>query len=236
MGFLGIGKLDLKTEEWSVVSKTIYVQALALTSDGKYLYVSYQGGGPGGSAGHDAIGYFDTSNDSFLGAIKGVANVGGFMAIAPDGSELLEDGGDACDSPRYDHVGCPSVPGGILNVIDIGSKKYVRSVGIRGTHPGRVIFSQDGQFAILATSEQLIFISPRDLKMVASPPILSPGKLAFTRDGSMAYAPVVHSSSIAVIQMIVPFRAFHPANRAEHFPLRLSAVPIVTRRQLTQLL
>ena len=50
--------------------------------------MSYPGAGPGGSAGHNAIGYFDTSTDRFMGAIKGFANVGGFMAIAPDGCRV----------------------------------------------------------------------------------------------------------------------------------------------------
>lgn len=223
MGFLGLGKLDLKTEQFRIVSQMIYVQGLALARDGRTLYVSYQSGGPGGSSGHDAIGYFDTATDRFAGAITGLANVGGFMAVSPDGSRLIEDGGDACASPRYDHLGCPFVPGGILNVIDVRNNRYLRSVGVRGANPKYVVFSADGQLILVATGSNMILMS-NDLRVVSSLPLLSSGRVAFAHDGKLAYVPATTISSVAVVQMALTIRAVRLADRGdsdETFPVAI---------------
>jgi hypothetical protein len=95
---------NLGTQSTDIISRTVYARALALTPDSRRLYVSYQANGPGGSTGHDAIGYFDTARDRYPGAIKGLANVGDGLSATPDGSRVWESGADACDSPQYDHM------------------------------------------------------------------------------------------------------------------------------------
>lgn len=45
LGYLGVGKLDLKTGAVSILSKQIYAQAVALSPDGSRFYVSYKVGG-----------------------------------------------------------------------------------------------------------------------------------------------------------------------------------------------
>ena len=93
-------------------------------------------------------------------------------------------------------------------MIDL-DQEHVRSIGIRGTHSRAGGFLRKTvNLRFWRPANGLFFFTPTDLKMVASLPILSPGKLAFTRDGSMAYAPVMHSSSIAVIQIVIPSRRY----------------------------
>ena len=84
LGFSGLAKLDATTGSVVVISKIVYTEGLALTPDGRRLYVSYQAGGPGGSPGHDVIGYFDTTTDQLAGVVPGeIPNVEGISPSRP---------------------------------------------------------------------------------------------------------------------------------------------------------
>jgi hypothetical protein len=74
LGNRGLYKMDVKTHRISLLNAVPLAMALALTPDGRFLYVNYQGSGPGGSAGHDAIGKLDARTGVFLRAVTGLAS------------------------------------------------------------------------------------------------------------------------------------------------------------------
>lgn len=228
LGFSGLAKLDVASDSVMAISKVVYTEALALTPDGRRLYVSYQAGGPGGSPGHDVIGYFDTATDQLAGVVSGKApNVGGCLAVSPDGSQVWENGGDACSSPRYDHEGCSVVPAGLLNIFGTEPHAHIRSINFRGATMGCITFSPRGGVAVVGTIGHLYFMRSNDFRLLKALPSSS-GRAAFTPDGDLAYAPLTPSSEIAVIQMAIPIQAFRLTNRVESdgsFPVAIPNTP-----------
>jgi DNA-binding winged helix-turn-helix (wHTH) protein/DNA-binding beta-propeller fold protein YncE len=208
LGYLGIGKLDLRSGLLVIISKLKLAQAVALTPDERRLYISYQGGGPGGTYGHDAIGYFDTSSDRFMGALTGFANVGQCLTAIPDSSQVWENGEDACDSPQYNHIGCPAVPAGLLNIIDTRRNRLEQSVAMQGTRLECVTFAPEDRLALVATTDQLLFMEPSTLRILRTVPVHSSGNIAFSRDGDLAYAPLPVRGEVAIIPMRFHVRAF----------------------------
>ena len=215
LGFSGLAKLDATTGWVVVISKIVYTEVLALTPDGRRLYVSYQAGGPGGSPGHDVIGYFDTTTDQLAGVVPGkYPNVGGYLAVSPNGSQVWENGGDACSSPRYDHEGCPSAPAGLMHVFSTGLHPDVRNISLRGAIMGCVTFSPKGDVAFVGTLNHLLLMRSNDLRVIGTLPASS-GRVAFSEDGGLAYAPLAEKAEIAVIQIAIPVQAFRLTNRGE---------------------
>ncbi len=206
MGYSGLRRLDIRTGSVVTVSPTGYARALALAPDGRKLYIMYQAGGPGGSNGHDAIGYFDTRTDHFLGSASGFANVGECAAVSPDGSKLWEYAGDACDLPSYDHVGCPSVPAFIINVLSATDHKFLRTIAFPGTWIGCPTFLPNGT-PLVAGSNSLFMLDPEKPRILASTTITTSSKVVITKDGSLAYAPGGDSGRVSVLQCAFRVRA-----------------------------
>jgi YVTN family beta-propeller protein len=216
LGFNGLAKADLAAGTMEIISKTVYAEALALTPDGRRLYVSYQAGGPGGSPGHDALGYFDTATDQLEGVVPGkYPNVGGCVTVAPDGSQVWENGGDACSRSLYDHVGCPFVPGGLLNVVGTGPNPRLRSLVLKGALVGCATFAPSGDVVLVTTQQQSLLMRSKDARAVGYLPRVSGGKATFTPDGALAYIPLLDKPAIAVVQVAVPVRAFRMTNLLE---------------------
>jgi DNA-binding beta-propeller fold protein YncE len=190
MGQHGLQKMDIPTRRMAVVSTVALPVALALTPGGRFLYVNYQGGGPGGSAGHDAIGKFNARTGAFLRPITGLANVGHRLAVSPDGRFLWVSGWDACFSRAYDHIGCPAVPAGIVNVLDTATDTLVRHIPwIGGSFPTDLTFSPDGR--VLATSGAAPrFYDSRSFEILAGLPEMLTACLAFNPSGTRAYTAV----------------------------------------------
>jgi DNA-binding beta-propeller fold protein YncE len=190
MGTRGLQKMDIQTRRIAVVNAVPLVMALVLTPDGRFLYVNYQGGGPGGSIGHDAIGKFDARRGVLLRSVTGLANVGDRLAISPDGRFLWASGLDACFSRGYDHIGCPVVPAGIVNVVDTRTDKLVRSIPwVGGSFPLDLTFSPDGKILVMSGAAPRFFDS-RTFEILAGLPELFIQGLAFSPDGAKAYAAV----------------------------------------------
>jgi hypothetical protein len=173
---------------------------LALTPDGKYLYVNYQGSGPGGRPGHDAIGKFDAATGRRLSAITGLANVGYSLAVSPDGRRLWADGADACDSRAYDHLGCPAVPAGILNVIDTATDHLVRSLPLVGySFPMIVKFSHDARYVVVNTGGPR-FIDAATFATITGLANLPTSAIALRRDGRRAYV-ALRQGGVAILDI-----------------------------------
>jgi DNA-binding beta-propeller fold protein YncE len=197
----GLWKMEISTRKISLVNPMPVAMHLAFTPDGKFLYVSYQHFGPGGLKGHDAIGKFDARTGKLLRAITGLPSVGNTLAISPDGGVLWANGEDACSSIAYDHLGCPAVPAGVLNIIDAAADRLVRSVPVvaPGTPEG-VTFSPDG--AIVAVSgPSPRFLDARTFHTLAVIPEIRTHALVFSRDGRRAYAILDKENAVAVLDI-----------------------------------
>jgi len=118
---------------------------LAIDDDGTHLYVSYQGGGPGGRLGHDAIDVYDTKRGAFTGSIAGPPRVGGRMAVSRSGV-LLADGEDACWSGGYRsaQADCPAVPGSVFSLIRTSDNRLLATLGYPGSVDAWIGASPDG--------------------------------------------------------------------------------------------
>ena len=147
-------------------------------------------------------------------------------------------GEDACDSPEYDHIGCLAVPAGLLNIISVSENKLVRSVGVRGARLQCVTFAPNGQFAAVASTNHLTLLRSSDHALLGGLPIGSSGRIAFTPDGSVAYAPLTTLSAVAVIQVgitVHPIRLLTASTRTGQFLWQYQVPTILTRNPLTQI-
>jgi DNA-binding beta-propeller fold protein YncE len=156
--------------------------------DGQDLWVAYQSGGPGGSSGHDAIAYFDQHTGRLLGSITGLANVGGFMAISPDGRRLLEHAQDGCSNPAYDHEGCAMIPSTLVHVIDTVSRRPTGVLSFPGAFvTDHMAFSPSGRLAVISGAKLLVFDSATLALVGEDSGETGYGPVVFSADGTKMY-------------------------------------------------
>jgi YVTN family beta-propeller protein len=220
----GLQVIDLSTSAVVQVSEIYCPEGLAIPADGKRLYVNYQCGGPSGSAGqaaqstlyagHDAVAIFDLDpnkpcslGDSagcvYGGAIQGFPNVGGPLALSPDGQQLWLNGNDACSQPAYDHVGCPMVPGAVVDVIDTSTNRLLKTITFNPAEGnGPISFLPHGGSVIIGGGLLLKVMDWRHIAFRQPLPISSSGLAAFSADGSRAFLPVGDKNVVAVVKVI----------------------------------
>jgi len=196
MEFSGLKKITTSDDSVTTISTIVCPEGVAVTPDDKFLYVNYQCYGPGGSAGHDAIGKFDVATDGFIKGITGFPNVGTKIAVSPDGRRVWATDADACSNPAYDHKGCPVIPQGVVNVLCTLTDTLLRSIGV----PGRVAFFPDNSLVVLGGSQLLVLrsLSGQFFGLVN---IVGSGSLAVTRNGTKAYAPIPSQNEVTVMQV-----------------------------------
>lgn len=193
MEYQGLKRVDTASNSVSTVSSITCPEGVAVTPDGQFLYVNYQCFGPGGSAGHDAIGKFAVSTDTFLLGITGFPNVGSKIVVSPDGKRIWAANVDACSSPSYDHVGCPVVPQGVVNVISTATDKLLQSLG----STGRVGLAPNNSFVLLGGSQLMLLKSSASLVGLVN--VAGSGSLAVTPNGKKAYVPTPGSNVVTII-------------------------------------
>ncbi|MCA1636423.1 MAG: HYR domain-containing protein [Acidobacteria bacterium] len=203
MEFAGLKKIDTATNAVSVVSGFACPEGVGVTPDGSTVYVNYQCGGPGGSGGHDAVGRFNAVTGAFLGSITGLPNVGNRLTISPNGAQVWENGGDACISPFYNHVGCPFVPSGVLNVIKTSNNTLQQSLGFSGFSPGITSFLPDSSHALVGNGANLSLFDTSTFALVQNIPMPASGSVAFA-PGGKAYAPLPSQNTVAVLSLSCP--------------------------------
>ncbi len=150
----GLFALDTRSFRSTLLDPLPAPMYLALSADEKYLYVNYQHSGPGGSPGHDAIAQFATHGMRLVDRITGLPNVGGSLALSPDGRFLWAAGDDACFARQYDHAGCLIVPAGVINIVDLHTHRLWRRLsplelaGGLVLSPNKQLMLANGRFAV----------------------------------------------------------------------------------------
>ena len=198
---------------------------VVFSPNGNSAYVSYQCDpslGPSFIApGHDPIVEFNTNNDSIAAVVEPKVgedtfpNVGGPLAISPDGSQLWELGNDACSrQDAYDNRGCPSKgPGtGVFNVIDPHTNRVIATQ----TFPAkdrcnpkmdvslaRMSFFPDGKQIAVTTGNYILFFDPKifqqyDFKV---PGIQQGSNIVFKADLSTAYVSAPNESRVRMLDV-----------------------------------
>lgn len=197
--FNGLHVLDTRTRQLETIPTVRCPTYLAIVPGKDLLYVAYQCGGPGGRSGHDAIDVRSAASGKATATISGPPLVGGEIHSSPDGAQIWADGMDACVSPEYDHVGCPVVPGGIINIYRTDDNYLLTSLGLPGeaARPGGISFFRDGSRAIVG-GPTLKVIDVRSLKVVEEAPLSAFGRAAFTPDGQRAYVALPGEGRLAV--------------------------------------
>jgi probable HAF family extracellular repeat protein/YVTN family beta-propeller protein len=210
MEFAGLKRIDTATNAVSTVSNASCPEGVRVTPNGTTVYVNYQCGGPGGSGGHDAVGRFDVATGAFIGSTTGLPNVGSRLTISPDGAQVWENGGDACSSPYYDHVGCPYTPSGVVNVLSTSNNALQQSIGFAGFSPGLVSFFPDSTRAVVANGlTSLLIFDTTTFNVVDTLAVAGSGSVAFAPNGK-AYAPVPNENRVAVLQLSCQQSALTP--------------------------
>ena len=201
MGRAGIHRLDLVEGVVRPILETPCAQGLTISPDGRYLWVNYDCDGPGGRPGHSAIAQFETATGRLARSITNLPNVGGWIQFSPDGGLLVALAGDACSHPIYDRVGCEQISGTTINVLDSQTLQKVRSLAFSGTggpkRPFYYFAENDLMLAQLGNALSLLHFP--DFSLVASIPFRGTGSLAFTPDGTKAYAPIPSEDVVAVL-------------------------------------
>jgi YVTN family beta-propeller protein len=194
----GLHRIDTRDDSVHMVHAAPAPDGLAVSMDGK-LYVNYRSNGPGGAPGHDAIAKFEAGSGALLDSVSNLANVGSWIAVSPDGRRLWADGLDACWSTRYDHLRCPMVPAGIVNVLEGLTLKWVRSIPFPASYqPDLGVFSPDGRFVVL-TGDALLLFDAETQREVAMIPDRSFRGFVFAKDGRTAYSALEKENTVAVL-------------------------------------
>ncbi len=123
----GLRRILTASGDVATLSEFACPMYVAMDGEGARLFVSYECGGPGGRAGHDAFEIYDTASERTVGVIRDLPMVGGRPSVSPDGKLLLLDGNDACTNPAYDHAGCPAPPGHVFHLLRISDLRLLKS-------------------------------------------------------------------------------------------------------------
>jgi DNA-binding beta-propeller fold protein YncE len=161
---------------------------LALGPDGSRLFVSYQGGGPGGRIAHDAIDVYDTKSGAFVANISGLPRVGGPLEVSRNGL-LVAAGEDGCWSASYKDYSadCPVYPGSVFSVIRASDSKVLATRGFPdGPSSWAGIFPDGSRVALGAGMLRVFDTADFEVReQFALPGVVG---LLFAADGKKAWA------------------------------------------------
>jgi hypothetical protein len=188
LGNNGLKRIDLKTHESRIVSAQACPFHLGIDPARRRLYVSYQGGGPGGRTGHDAVDIYDIDSEQSVGVITDLPLVGGQPIVSPGGDLVLLDGLDACSSTAYDHIGCPAVPSHIFHLWQASGRRVISAIpfsveAAAFLPPGPRILFLDGHLAVWDWARQMI------LEKMSMPGVSFDG-VALSPTGDRAFASI----------------------------------------------
>ena len=218
----GVWYLDIESGELQQAISGTCPIGIAISGNGRRLYVSYQCFGPGGWLAHDALAVYELPSHRRIGVATGLANVGGQLALSPNGAELWAQGQDACSRPDYPHQGCPTVPSRIINVLRASDDLTpVSPIGLSlEDFNGRISFAPDGE-AFIGGGVAIKRIRGHNADEVRRIPIANAGDVVFAPGGGTAYAPIGDRNAVDVL---IRAEAPAPAAPESASALTLSAV------------
>lgn len=211
--YFGVAYLDLtssddQTAELQTAIPGLYPIGIAISSDGRKMFVNYQGGGPYSlgpyNLAHDAIVEYTLPNFEVFKSQSSLPNVGDQLALSPDGAELWAKGEDACSRPDYPHEGCPSVPSRVINVLRVSDDRGltlqpIRTLGLSLVDfNGRISLSPDGE-VFIGGGIYLKRVDPRSLETIQRLDIANAGDVAYSPDGQTAYVTVAEKNEVDVL-------------------------------------
>ena len=181
MNRLGVWRMLTMNGQLKQVTDQICPIDLALDAQGQTLFVSYQCGGPKGRTGHDSVEIFNAETEESQGIVSGLPLVGGPLSVSPDGRQLVLDGLDACESPDYDHQGCPSVPSHVFHFLRLSDRQVMRTLGLpfrtaggaRFLDHGRVLFANHSLLTVMDTS-QYVMTEEWEVEQEVGDPVMLP--------------------------------------------------------------
>jgi len=158
MGARGLKVLDLRSRELKTISSEAAPQFLRLDPGGRRLFVSYQGGGPGGRPGHDAMVVYDLKSGYRPYRLPGqLPRVGGSIVFSPSLNRVMLAGWNACEDPAYDHAGCSQVPSQVHHLISADDLNLIATISLPVSMHSQCEFSPDGRQCLFAGSSALVY-------------------------------------------------------------------------------
>ena len=138
-----------------------------------------------------------------LGSLTGLAKYRGWeMAIVPDGEQVWADAADACSSQAYNHLGCPIVPGGLVNVLSASAGKLLFQVPLSsGFFPFSIALARQGKFAALSGLGLFIPDANTGRDRRFSIRNRKFGQPVFTSDGQRGYVVLPEENAVAVLAL-----------------------------------
>jgi hypothetical protein len=200
MPYVGLERLNTATLRAVHWIEPACPSQLALSPDGRHIYVSFQCGGPGGSAGHDALGILDAADGRVIAHLVGPPRVGGAFALSPNAAELWTNDNGACSAPAFDHRGCPSVPADVLEIANLSDPSQWRTLAVpvpaQGRGFGSITFLPGGERAL---DGDTMFDTTRLSRLERLPARFAPNGAALAaRTDSHLYVPVVYGGRTAI--------------------------------------
>jgi hypothetical protein len=157
MTFAGLKVMDLPEGTVRTISTVPAPSYLAIDPGGRYLFVSYQSGGPGGWPGHDTIEAIDLNRETPVGSFTRAPFVGGPLTA---GTTLWANGLDGC-TDNYaagDRSGCPVIPGRVLYIFRPQDRSLIKALGTPLTeYLGPAAFTPDGLHVFTAGAPARVY-------------------------------------------------------------------------------
>jgi hypothetical protein len=177
--------------------------------------VNYQCDPERTGAGHDAIIEFDAETDrprrTFTGSAQvPIVNVGGPLAVSPDGGTVWANGVDACRyfTSGYQPCGSNALDKGIINIVEVATGTIIpmtflsREVGSRTPLGASVpTFFPDGSKVAVATGMRILVFDARTLFQIGRYEVPQAGRLAFSPDGREAYVASAGENAVHVLSL-----------------------------------
>ncbi|MBI4472648.1 MAG: beta-propeller fold lactonase family protein [Acidobacteria bacterium] len=200
--FSGMSRLWVREKRFEPVPVSKGPAYVTPSNDGSRLYINYQGGGSRGREGHDSIDVIRTTDHQVIATIDGLPNVGGWLSLSPDGSQIWANGNDACIAPAYDHTGCPTAPSAVINIIRTSDNSLVKtlSFSLNDGVSRYVSFFPDSSHAIVGGGNTKI-IDTQTFTITETIPLAGTGRFVFSRDHRRAYYLLDQDNSVAVLDV-----------------------------------